>query len=663
MLARRFLAALVVLFAWLAACADTPPPKTAAAVAGGAAKSLPVAAGPEGASESDLAVPISADDPVRGSRLAFVTIVVFSDFQCPFCGRHATTLERIAETYGEDVRIVFKHDPLSFHPHAELAAEVGSAVFALKGPEAFWRYHDLAFRRQQLMAPDAIRAWSISAGADSRDVEAGLDSKKWAAKVERDVALAKRLGVNGTPASFVNGVLLSGAQPFEKFKTVIDESLKDAKTLAERGVPRERIYGRLATANFKEPKRRPTEDDDDDDDDGEEQKRRDAVVWKVPVGSSPVRGSGNALVTIVEFSDFQCPFCQRVQPALERVRSTYGDRVRFVWKDAPLSSHPRAIPAAELARFARATKGEAAFWAMHDLLFEAQPRLDDPELEALARHAGLDATKAMAAVNGKASARSIDADLMLMDDVSASGTPHFFVNGKRLVGAQPFEKFKAVIDAELASAEALVASGVARSAVYDTIIKDGKTDGGKEPERKVVGAGPATSPFRGAANGKVVIQEFSDFQCPFCSRVEPTIDQLVKDYPGKVKVVWRNMPLPFHADAPLAAEAAREAFVQKGNDGFSKMRELLFKHQSDPDGLKRTQLEGYAAQIGLDPKRFGKALDDGTHKAAIEADRKAADDAGISGTPAFVIGPYFLSGAQPAVKFKRLIERVLAEKP
>jgi len=300
---------------------------------------------------------------------------------------------------------------------------------------------------------------------------------------------------------------------------------------------------------------------------------------------------------------------------------------------------------------------------MHDLLFDAQPRLDDPELEALARHAGLDATRAMAAVNGKASARSIDADLMLMDAVSASGTPHFFVNGKRLIGAQPFEKFKALIDAELASAGALVAGGVARSAVYDAIIKNGKIDGDKEPERKVVAAGPATSPFRGAGNAKVVIQEFSDFQCPFCSRIEPTIDQLVKDYPGKVKVVWRNMPLPFHADAPLAAEAAREAFVQKGNDGFSKMRELLFEHQSDPDGLKRTQLEGYAAQVGLDPKKFGKALDDGTHKAAIEADRKAADDAGISGTPAFVIGPYFLSGAQPAVKFKRLVERVLAEKP
>jgi hypothetical protein len=91
------------------------------------------------------------------------------------------------------------------------------------------------------------------------------------------------------------------------------------------------------------------------------------------------------------------------------------------------------------------------------------------------------------------------------------------------------------------------------------------------------------------------------------------------------------------------------------------MRELLFKHQADVDGLKRTALEGYAATLGLDLKKFGKALDDHTHAAAIEADKKAATEAGISGTPGFTVGPYFLSGAQPLVKFKKLIDRALVE--
>lgn len=653
---RLWLVVIVAAMACLEACgggASTPKAADSLVVGGDGGASQPLATSPpnEPASEDDAAVPVGTDDPVRGNRLAYVTIVVFSDFQCPFCSRLATTFERVAETYGDDVRIVFKHEPLSFHPHARLAAEVGAAVFALKGSEAFWRYHDMAFRRQELISPETIRTWAISAGVDSRDVEDGLARKKWAEKVARDEALAKRLGVNGTPGSFVNGVSLSGAQPFEKWKEIIDAELVKAKDLASRGVARDRIYGRLAAANFEEHKVARRDDDDDD--------KPDTQVWKVPVGTSPVRGSSAALVTVIEFGDFQCPYCKRVQPTLERIRSEYGDKIRFVWKDEPLPFHPRAVPAAELARSARAQKGDAAFWTAHDKLFDSQPKLDDADLESVARASGLDVAKVNAAIKNKTYAKGIDDDVGLGDDVQASGTPHFFVNGHRLVGAQPYEKFKAVVDAELAKAEALVRGGVAKTALYEAIIKDGRS--APDPERKTVAASSVTAPFRGAASAKVVIQEFSDFQCPFCSRAEPTIDELLKAYPGKVKVVWRNLPLPFHQDAELAAEAAREAFVQKGNEAFSKMRELLFKGQKDQDGLKRTALEGYAATVGLDLKRFGKALDDRTHQAAVEADKKAANDAGVSGTPAFTVGPYYVSGAQPLAKFKKLVERVLVE--
>lgn len=652
---RSLVATLFVLVAWLAACGGPPAaPKGAdnLVVGGDGGASQPVAAGVnEPAAEDDAAVPIGNDDAVRGKRDAFVTIVVWSDFQCPFCGKLATTFERIAETYGDDVRFVFKNDPLPFHQHARLAAEVGQGVLALKGNDAFWRFHDMAFRRQQLMAPDTIRAWAIAAGADSRDIEAGLARKLWSAKIERDEEVGKRLGVSGTPGSFVNGVSLAGAQPFEKWREVIDAELAKAKDLVSRGVARDRVYARMAAANFTEPKLAKHDDDDDDD-------KPDTSVWKVPVGTSPVRGNPAALVTLVEFSDFQCPYCKRVEPTIEKLRTEYGDRLRIVWKDDPLSFHARAVPAAQMARSARAQKGDAAFWVAHDKLFDSQPKLEDADLEAVAKTMGLDLAKVNGAIKNKTHQKVIDDDLALADDVQASGTPHFFINGRRLVGAQPLEKFKAIIDAELAKAEGLVRSGVAKTAVYETIIKDGKT--APDPEKKTV-ASTGSAPFRGAANAKVVIQEFSDFQCPFCSRAEPTIDELLKAYPGKVKVVWRNLPLPMHPDAPLAAEAAREAFVQKGNDGFSKYRELLFKHQRDQDGLKRSALEGYATTVGLDLKRFGKALDDHTHQAAIEADKKAANDAGLSGTPAFTIGPYYLSGAQPLAKFKKLVERVLVE--
>lgn len=111
----------------------------------------------------------------------------------------------------------------------------------------------------------------------------------------------------------------------------------------------------------------------------EDEEPVDTAVWKVPVGRSPVRGKADAPITIVEFSDFQCPFCKRAEPTIDEVRRTYGDKVRVVWKDEPLPFHPRATPAAELARFAYAKKGQDGFWKVHDALFASQPKLEDSE--------------------------------------------------------------------------------------------------------------------------------------------------------------------------------------------------------------------------------------------------------------------------------------------
>lgn len=174
----------------------------------------------------------------------------------------------------------------------------------------------------------------------------------------------------------------------------------------------------------------------------------------------------------------------------------------------------------------------------------------------------------------------------------------------------------------------------------------------------MIAAAPSSAPYRGAPGAKVVIQQVSDFACSFCARADKTVDELVKAYPGKVKVVWRDKPLAVHADAPLAAEAAREAFAQKGNDGFSRMQKILFENQQR---LSRQDLEDYAQRAGLDVAKFKRALDERTHKASIDADEKAVAEAGVSATPAFFVGPYFVSGAAPYAKLRRLVERVLAE--
>jgi protein-disulfide isomerase len=132
----------------------------------------------------------------------------------------------------------------------------------------------------------------------------------------------------------------------------------------------------------------------------------------------------------------------------------------------------------------------------------------------------------------------------------------------------------------------------------------------------------------------------------------------MKNYGDKVKFVWRDKPLPMHPDAPLAGEAAREALKQKGPDGFWKMHDKMFANQQK---IKREDLEGYAKELGLDMDKFKAALDSHVHKAAMDTDDKAGTDLGISGTPAFLINGYYVSGAQPYQKFKKLIDRAMQE--
>jgi protein-disulfide isomerase len=138
--------------------------------------------------------------------------------------------------------------------------------------------------------------------------------------------------------------------------------------------------------------------------------------------------------------------------------------------------------------------------------------------------------------------------------------------------------------------------------------------------------------------------------------------EIEKEFGNKVKIVWRHLPLPFHKDAPLASEASQEAFAQKGNAGFWKFHAKLFEVQGNgEDAIKRPALEKIAEELGLDMAKFKQALDTHKHQAKVESDTKIGNAAGVNGTPAFVINGYFLSGAQPAAAFKKLINKALKE--
>ena len=638
----------------------------------GAAAGAPTPAG--GVERFKAEVPENA--PQKGPDDALVTIVMWSDYECPFCTRVEPTLSRIVNEFGNDVRIVWRDNALPFHQNAKPAAAAAREAYAQGGDAKFWQMHDVLFENQRALGRADLERYAQQVGLDMTRFRAALDNNTHIAGIDADMAAAAQLGARGTPAFFINGRQLMGAQPYEQFETVIREELTNARRLVEQGTPRNRVYATIIRDARTSPAPEPA---------AAQQPRRPqaqpdpAAIYRVPVGTSATKGRADALVTIVAFSEFQCPFCARVLPTIAQIEEEYGNDVRVVFKHNPLPFHPNAMPAAEASLEVLAQGGPAKFWSYHDTLFANQQTLTRENLESWAEAlGGINMGRFRAALDNHTHQAAIEADQQLARSLGASGTPSFFINGRNLRGAQPFPAFQAVINEELTRARALVAAGTPRSGVYEAAIRDGHTS--QQMLAAPAGAAPApaapaepppdqvyelpvprNAPSRGPANAPVTIQLFSDFECPFCSRVGPTIEQVVERYGNQVRIVWRNYPLPFHQNAMPAAEAAMEVFAQGGSAKFWRYHDVLFQNQR---ALTRPDLERYAEQLGgIDMARFRRALDNHPHEAGIRAEMDAVTEAGARiGTPSSFINGRLVQGAQPFPAFEAAINQALADR-
>jgi protein-disulfide isomerase len=320
-------------------------------------------------------VTYNADDPFHGADSPLVTIVEFSDFQCPFCSKFADMLSEVQKdpAYAKDVRVVFKQFPLPMHKDAGMGSE---AALAAGKQGKFWEMHDILFKNQKAMTRADVEKYGEQLGLDMAAFKAELDKQVNKAKVDADLAMGKQFGVRGTPSFFINGKWQRGApRAIEGLKKLIDEEKALAEQLIKDGSARDEIYARIMKAAKdkrveppQENKPRPGQPDP-------------AVNYAVPVDGRPAYGPEDALVTIVEYSDFQCPFCSRVNPTMKQIKETYPKDVRIVFRQLPLGFHDRARPAAKAA-LAAAQQGK--FWEMHDALFANQKALDDKSLETYA---------------------------------------------------------------------------------------------------------------------------------------------------------------------------------------------------------------------------------------------------------------------------------------
>jgi protein-disulfide isomerase len=368
---------------------------------------------------------------------------------------------------------------------------------------------------------------------------------------------------------------------------------------------------------------------------------------------SPRKGPKASKVTIVAFSDFQCPFCSRAVPILKEIEEKYPKDVAVVFVNQPLPFHDKAMGAAQ-AFMAAARQGKA--WEMHDKMFANQQALAPADLEKYAGELKLNLPRFKKDLDDPKLKSDIAADQALASSVGANGTPTFMINGREVVGAQPFPTFKAIIDEEIKKADELLKKGTKPEDLYTKLMEQAAAAPPPAPAGEKVEVSAGDAPARGPKNAPVQIVAFSDFQCPFCSRVLPTVKQVEDTYKGKVRLAFRNLPLPFHNNAEIAAQAGLAAHEQ---GKFWEMHDKMFANQQT---LERANLEKYAEELHLNMARFRAALDSGKYKDKIQKDVADGNKIGATGTPTFFVNGIKVEGAVPFDDFKKVIDAELAKK-
>ena len=578
--------------------------------------------------------------PYRGNPNASVVMEEFSDYQCPFCGRFvAETFPSINDNQiaNGQVLLIFYDFPLNIHPQAEIAANAARCA-GEQGALAYWEMHDLLFTNINQwgnnQATTYFASYGEQIGLEMEPFTSCLDENKYIEDVRADYQIGLSRGVSSTPSFFINEQPLIGAQPLATFNEAIALISSGESIVEEPGtqeLPPEYAVPTPAAIAVE----------------------AENVAWSA--------GNPDAPVQIVEFTDYQCPFCQ--QYAVETFPTVFAEmiesgRVFYAIKDLPLDNlHPEAIVAATAVRCA----GEQeAYKEMHDAVFANQSLwAGNGETAAinafadLAKEIGIDSDALVSCIALGEQREQVLANQQESFALGVNSTPTFYINGYPLRGAQPIEVFEGV--AELIETGQLEARlELQMQQAYAQAQAQATQQAQPAPP-----SGPVDVPIEGAyaigdPNAPVTIVEYTDYECPFCSRhYAQTFLQLKEDYidAGLVYYVFKDFPLTqIHPDAVLAANAARCAGEQ---EAYPAMHGALFANQDAWSGNPQIEeiFNGYAAELGLDEAQFADRLTNRTYEDAIFADLNEGIGFGINGTPAFFLNGYFLSGAQPYSTF------------
>ncbi|MFZ5889645.1 MAG: DsbA family protein [Myxococcota bacterium] len=396
-------------------------------------------------------LPVSKGQAVWGTASAPVTLALFGDLECEHTRAELRSLGRIAARKGANLRLVFYHRPLAEHADARGASLILAATALQMGSDASWRVLSAAAASREAPNPDEVARWLSSANVGASRESLARDPLA-EAQVESDRLLATKLDVRATPTLFVNGRRVIGRATDAVLESVINEEARTMRWLVAQGMPPAQAYSKRVRKNLIGV--------------GLGVDRRDCV----PLDKAPTQGASAPLVTIVEFSDFECDACRSLEPALTSIVTRHAGVVRRAWRSFALPQHRHAERAAAFALSARELGGERAFWTVHAALFGVRSvELDDEQLRGVASRLGLDADKLLSLAEHSERAAQLASDHELAENLGLDGAPTLFINGRRIAGAPPAEALEAVVREELEAARRIVKAG-SSPAVVETLL-------------------------------------------------------------------------------------------------------------------------------------------------------------------------------------------------
>jgi len=400
--------------------------------------------------------------PASGPVDAPVTIVAWSDYACAYCNRVQGTLDHLARLYPGQLRWVHRTLPLdddnTLAPEAALAADAQGRFLPM---------NDRLYALGGHVDRATVELLARELGLDMVRFRADLDTRAYRSSIDADIADARALGISGTPTFFINGRPVHGNQPLHSFVEVVDQEL--ARAARQPGG-----YDALV-ADGKPAADAPA------DATNEPFALQARALYRVGLGLPGHQlGPDDALVTIVEWSDFQCPFCARQAPVLAHVREKYQNDVRIIYRHLPMGFHRSAALAAE-AGVAAAEQGK--FWAFHDQVFGSFGHLDRADLERFAEAAGLDLPRFRAALDERRYHDVILAEAASAEALGVDGTPTMFINGAPIDGARDAQTMDRLVEAHLARSREIVKAGIAPGDLYALLMSSAEGDDRADPSQ------------------------------------------------------------------------------------------------------------------------------------------------------------------------------------